>query len=193
MHSHQYSLILSIGDRNLDNIAFVKDSGVVFQLELHPWFDAKAHLNAHQAVPIRLTRNIHSLVTPFGVESVFSAVLSSSAACYARPQAILKPYLELFLREELVAWQSRPPLAVPPGQDKISKEQLQDAVATNVRTVLHRLDHLKHPADEGEAASKGTAASETLTTLCGKVTELIAAASDPEKLKDMPPAWHPWF
>ena len=86
---------------------------------------------------MRLTRNIHSFITPFGVESVFTAVLSSSAACYARPQvrlflllvaapaaccaarnlhcshrtaqAVLKPYLELFLRDELVAWQ------VPPG------------------------------------------------------------------------------
>jgi phosphatidylinositol kinase/protein kinase (PI-3 family) len=58
---------------------------------------------------------------------------------------------------------------------------------------LYSLDHLKHPADEGEAASKGTAATETLSLLCGKVVELISAATDPEKLKDMPPAWHPWF
>jgi hypothetical protein len=38
---------------------------------------------------MRLTRNIHSFITPFGVESVFTAVLSSSAACYARPQVRL--------------------------------------------------------------------------------------------------------
>jgi hypothetical protein len=59
--------------------------------------------------------------------------------------------------------------------------------------VVYSLDHLKHPADEGEAASKGTLATETLSLLCGKVVELISAATDPEKLKDMPPAWHPWF
>ena len=46
----------------------------------------QAHLNAREAVPMRLTRNIQSFITPFGVESVFTAVLSSSAACYARPQ-----------------------------------------------------------------------------------------------------------
>ena len=280
-------------------------------------FALQAHLNAREAVPMRLTRNIHSFITPFGVESVFTAVLSSSAACYARPQArprfaalqctaacclefcmhwtaqaVLKPYLELFLRDELVAWQvpperhlyaymhacpsARPPLAtagsttapivslsalgsvvlcsgstsgsdwsackpgttgdvstlriaLPCARPNGTSDGVKSTVAIACRSrqrrfrrpsrrtsarsfngaplalagvpssgserfdVVYSLDHLKHPADEGEAASKGTAATETLSLLCGKVVELISAATDPEKLKDMPPAWHPWF
>ena len=38
------SYILSIGERNLDNIVFIKKTGVTFHLDLHPIFDSKVRL-----------------------------------------------------------------------------------------------------------------------------------------------------
>lgn len=64
-------------------ILFARNSGKTFQVDFIPSYDQKGILERTEPVPFRLTRNLHTFFTPFGVEGVF--VSAMAAAAQVRP------------------------------------------------------------------------------------------------------------
>jgi hypothetical protein len=61
-----YMLLLS--GRSPSKILFTRDSGRVFQLDLLPLYNDKGSVERIEVVPYRLTRNLATFFTAFGVE-----------------------------------------------------------------------------------------------------------------------------
>ena len=62
------SALLRIGGRTPQKIMFAKNTGRIFMLDFHPAFDSKGMTEFVEPVPFRLTRNLHTFFTPFGVK-----------------------------------------------------------------------------------------------------------------------------
>ncbi|XP_078376381.1 transformation/transcription domain-associated protein-like isoform X4 [Oculina patagonica] len=143
--------------------------------------DAKGELDANRAVPFRLTPNIAEFVTPVGVNGVMSAAIVSAARCLAEPQFSVQSVLRAVLRDEMIAWHKKKqdethtlPLSNPPTD--MDSELLITLVNGAVTAITTRLQNLAQ-YEGGET----------------KVTTLIAAATSPDNLCRMDPAWHPWL
>ncbi|KAL9966032.1 hypothetical protein ACROYT_G024040 [Oculina patagonica] len=143
--------------------------------------DSKGELDANRAVPFRLTPNIAEFVTPVGVNGVMSAAIVSAARCLAEPQFSVQSVLRAVLRDEMIAWHKKKqdethtlPLSNPPTD--MDSELLITLVNGAVTAITTRLQNLAQ-YEGGET----------------KVTTLIAAATSPDNLCRMDPAWHPWL
>ena len=60
-------------------ILFARNSGKTFQVDFTPTYDQKGYLERTEPVPFRLTRNLHTFFTPFGVEGVFVSAMAAAA------------------------------------------------------------------------------------------------------------------
>ena len=49
------------------------------QVDFYPVYDARGLLERSEPVPFRLTRNLHTFFTPFGVEGVFVSAMAAAA------------------------------------------------------------------------------------------------------------------
>jgi len=143
--------------------------------------DTKGELDANRPVPFRLTPNIAEFVTPVGVNGVMTAAIVSAARCLAEPQFSVQSILKAVLRDEMIAWHKKKqdethslPLSNPPTD--MDSELLISLVNGAVTAIMTRLQNLAQ-YEGGET----------------KVTTLIAAATSPDNLCRMDPAWHPWL
>ena len=73
------STLLKLGGRSPNKILFARDSGRVFQTDFHPQFDQSGMAESGEPVPFRLTRNLQTFFTPFGVEGVFVTSIAAAA------------------------------------------------------------------------------------------------------------------
>ena len=60
--------MLLLSGRSPSKILFAKDSGRLFQLDLLPLYNDKGMVERIEVVPYRLTRNLATFFTAFGVE-----------------------------------------------------------------------------------------------------------------------------
>lgn len=60
--------MLLLPGRSPNKILFAKDSGRLFQLDLLPLYSDKGMVERVEVVPYRLTRNLATFFTTFGVE-----------------------------------------------------------------------------------------------------------------------------
>jgi transformation/transcription domain-associated protein len=98
------SALLRIGGRTPAKIMFAKNTGRVFMLDFHPAFDSKGMTEFVEPVPFRLTRNLHTFFTPFGVKGDFVASMAAAAQACATPGTNLEVQLLLFFRDQLMVW-----------------------------------------------------------------------------------------
>ncbi len=76
------SYALTIGGRQPNKILIARATGNVHQLEFYPTYAHNGLLDKAEPVPFRLTRNLATFFTPFGVEGVFLTSLAAAAqAC----------------------------------------------------------------------------------------------------------------
>lgn len=143
--------------------------------------DTKGELDANRPVPFRLTPNIAEFVTPVGVNGVMTAAMVSAARCLAEPHFSIQSILKAVLRDEIIAWHKKEQdenhafsLSNPPTD--MDSELLITLVNAAVNAITTRLQNLAQ-YEGGET----------------KVTTLIAAATSPDNLCRMDPAWHPWL
>lgn len=71
--------MLLIGGRAPNKILFSRATGRAWQTDLFPVYDATGLLERNEPVPFRLTRNLLSFFTPFGVDGVFVTVMACAA------------------------------------------------------------------------------------------------------------------
>ena len=73
------SHMLLIGGRAPNKILFSRANGRAWQTDLFPVYDQMGLLEKNEPVPFRLTRNLQSFFTPFGVDGVFVTVMACAA------------------------------------------------------------------------------------------------------------------
>lgn len=71
--------MLLVGSRSPNKLLIAKGSGKIHQLEFYPNYNNQCLLERNESVPFRLTRNLTSLFTPYGVEGWFVSTLTAAA------------------------------------------------------------------------------------------------------------------
>ncbi|CAH8274165.1 unnamed protein product [Arabidopsis lyrata] len=193
--SNFMSFILQIGGRSPNKILFAKNSGKMFQTDFHPSYDSNGMIELNEPVPFRLTRNMQSFLSHFGVEGpLMSNMCSASQAVFSSKQnEHLRYQLAMFFRDELLSWFGRRPLGVtvPPaaGIATLSSAELKHKVNSNVDDVIGRIRGIapQYCSEEDENSV------EPPQSVQRGVSELVEAALSPRNLCMMDPTWHPWF
>ena len=70
-----------MSERNPHRLLFDQSSAQVLSTELYPSYTSTGALKCAEAVPFRLTRNLHTLVEPFRLDGVFASAMASMAEC----------------------------------------------------------------------------------------------------------------
>lgn len=101
--------MLCIGGRTPYKTLFARASGRVWQADFSPQYSDRGTLERVESVPFRLTRNLHTFFTPFGVEGMFVSALAAGAeARPARTPASRTPCLHAVtaqpLNQNLAPW-----------------------------------------------------------------------------------------
>ncbi len=73
------SHLMLMGGRSPQKILFARASGRTWQTDFYPAYDAAGLLERNEPVPFRLTRNLFTFFTPFGVEGVFIPTMTIAA------------------------------------------------------------------------------------------------------------------
>ena len=180
--------LLRIGGRAPPKLLFARDSGRVFQADFHPSFDATTGLcESGEPVPFRLTRNLQTFFTPFGVEGTFVMGLAAAAQALLVPRTCIDAQLALFFRDELTLWPwrrvSTGNQVAPPSADEV-----RVMATANVEEVLVRCRMLSPVPPRQAVAPDGSCPS-----VQRGASTLVEAALSPKNLCRMDPTWAPWF
>ena len=116
-------------------------------------------------VPLRFTSNLQTIVPPFLTDGVLATTMGSSALALHSRLDILRPYLYLLFRDDLVAWwmnmkSSQRPV---PEQDQQRRERDSlEYLQENIRRVTARLSFCSPILpDENTSTSSGSGSSTT--------------------------------
>eukprot|EP00271_Cylindrocystis_brebissonii_P003645 TRINITY_DN1482_c0_g1_i1.p1 TRINITY_DN1482_c0_g1~~TRINITY_DN1482_c0_g1_i1.p1 ORF type:complete len:315 (+),score=71.34 TRINITY_DN1482_c0_g1_i1:493-1437(+) len=197
------SYMLHIGGRGPNKILFAKNTGRLFQSDFHPGYDQTGMVEPAEAVPFRLTRNLHTFFTQFGTDGLFTPGMCVAAQAMHDPKYGPMEYvLAMFFRDELISWSWR---RHPSGSSaaasggNILPADLQGKVSLNVEAALGRIDGIapqhyieEMERDEAEAKAGGLPLPPPVSVQRG-VAELVERALKPKNLCMMDPTWHPWF
>lgn len=99
--------MLLFSGRSPQKILFAKDTGKVFQMDLMPVYGNRGMLEREEPLPFRLTRNLASFFTAFGVEGVFATAMTNAAAAFLQKHTNVQHVLSVFFRDDIVAWAGR--------------------------------------------------------------------------------------
>ncbi|KAL3681984.1 hypothetical protein R1sor_000006 [Riccia sorocarpa] len=185
------SYALQIGGRSPNKILFARNTGKVFQNDFHPAYDMNGIVEFSEPVPFRLTRNLQTFFTPFGVEGFFVSSMCAAAQAVVASKH-MEPQLSMFFRDELISWSWRRPLGMPsaPGTPGgISSSELKQKVIGNAEQVMARVKAIApqcYPEEDEDSPDPPQSVQRG-------VTELVEAALRPKILCMMDPTWHPWF
>ncbi|PKA60897.1 Serine/threonine-protein kinase ATR [Apostasia shenzhenica] len=188
------SYMLQIGGRSPNKTLFAKNTGKIFQTDFHPAYDSSGMIEFNEPVPFRLTRNMQSFFSNFGVEGLIVSAMCSAAQSVSSPKQNQHIWYQLamFFRDELLSWSWRRPLgltAAPVAAGGINQMDFEQKVTTNVENVIDRIKGMapqfsseedENTTDPPQSVQKG-------------VTDLIEAALNPKNLCMMDSTWHPWF
>ncbi|KAH9662788.1 non-specific serine/threonine protein kinase [Citrus sinensis] len=193
------SFMLQIGGRSPNKILFAKNTGKIFQTDFHPAYDANGMIEFNEPVPFRLTRNMQSFFSHFGVEGLIVSAMCAAAQAVVAPKQseYLWYHLGMFFRDELLSWSWRRPLGMPlgpAGGSGLNPIDFKDKVSTNVENVIGRINGIAPQfSEEEENAQKESVLVEPPQSVQRGVTELVEAALSARNLCMMDPTWHPWF
>jgi transformation/transcription domain-associated protein len=176
------SALLRIGGRTPAKILFAKNTGRVFMLDFHPAFDSKGMVEFVEPVPFRLTRNLHTFFTPFGVKGDFVAAMAAAAQACAAPGTNLEVQLLLFFRDQLMVWPWRrmtPAAGSAAGATLLgpAPPDVRVMARNNVDEVLKRL-----PCIAPTPPRVGANPQEQLSSVQKGVIHLVEAALNPKNL-----------
>jgi len=166
---------------NPEMINIARDSGsVTFNFFKFDIDDSKGELDANRPVPFRLTPNICELISPVGVTGIVTNCMISVARCLVQPQFSISSYFRTILKDEMLTWNKKhdevnlTQSSVPSSE--MDSELLITMVTNATNAILTRLQNI---AQFENAESK--------------VGTLISAATNPDNLCRMDPAWNPWL
>ena len=160
-------------------------------LDFHPAFDSKGMTEFVEPVPFRLTRNLHTFFTPFGVKGDFVAVMAAAAQACAAPGTNLETQLLLFFRDQLMVWPWRRMTPAAGSAASLlgpTPADVRVMARANVDEVLKRLPCIAPTPPRG-----GVPPDRPMSSVQKGVIHLVEAAINPKNLCRMEPTWGPWF
>lgn len=183
--------ILSIGHRFPHKIGFSRDSCALVSTELLPALNQSGQFTLTEAVPFRLTPNIQSFMTDFGIEGPFTTFIAAFGQALSGKKQDIADYLTLFVRDEIFAWantvQGASVVSSLPADDIISMQsEIAGKIFQNVEIIMKRVQTLGCNKEVEKA-------SESLQPLDQTILDLISCAANPQKLAHMDSHWHPWL
>ncbi|CAH9116378.1 unnamed protein product [Cuscuta epithymum] len=189
------TFMLQIGGRVPNKILFAKNTGKIFHSDFHPAYDSNGMIEYNEPVPFRLTRNLQSFFSHFGVEGLIVSSMCATAQAVVSPKQIqhLWYHLAMFFRDELLSWSWRRQLGMPvgpvAGAGNLNPAELKQKITTNVEHVIGRVNVIapqyiseeeENTMDPPQSVQRG-------------VSDLVDAALSSRNLCMMDPTWHPWF
>ena len=206
--------ILKVGGRSPAKLLFAKSTGQIIQSEFHPIFHPETGIIENQEpVPFRLTRNLNTFLTPFGVEGMFVASMAAASRALVQPKTCLDVHLALYFRDELAALQSRSRGSngsqqqssgtqgggsfVSMSDDDTMKRQAQANVQETFK-MIRTLTGSGAPGTNPGQGHRDRAATFTPANDAGRdihqpIIELVERALSTDNLCKMDPMWHPWL
>lgn len=186
------STILKLGGRSPNKILFARDSGKVFQTDFHPQFDQHGLAETGEPVPFRLTRNLQTFFTPFGVEGCFVTSIAATAQAVLQPGMCFEAQLALFFRDQLMLWPWRRQQAVGPQVGGpgpgASAPELKQIALRNMEKAMERCHDIAPLLPS--ASAEGTPVGGSVQR---GVSQLVEQALSPKNLCRMDATWWPWF
>lgn len=178
--------IVKVGDRVPYKISFSRSSGELINSEFYPVYNNNQVIELSESVPFRLTPNLTTFLSPHLVNGIFGTSMISAAACMIKHQDILKNFMYLFFRDDIMSYSSSQ-LTISSDQDQqVIESRFREKISVNTLEVLSRLHVIMSTVDPGD--SRGKSASRRR-----QVHRLIADATNESNLSMMTPVWHPWF
>lgn len=156
--------ILGLGDRHLENILLIQNSGSILHVDFDCLFDKGKHLNVPELVPFRLTQQFRdALGVVNGYEGPFRKVSELTLNIVRSNEDLLMVVLEAFVHDPVV-------------QDRINNLNPTEALARTRAKIRGISESNSAPLSVG-----------------GLVDELIQTAVSPELLCQMFRGWLPWI
>jgi len=177
--------VMRIGGRNPDRIFVNCESGRVLTRELRPNYSGKdgSMYNLAESVPFRLTRNLTRLLGPTLVDGTMRASMGSVAICLSERRDLMKNYLSLFIRDDMVSYtRSKSATQRSEREERVAIEEMRPQVTKNAEAVMSRIEALRPELDRTEGKE-----------LDSEVVSLIQSASNEDDLCQMPSTWHAWL
>lgn len=210
--------VFAIGARTPHKIMIQPNNAVVYNYEQLPSFNNAGQMALMEAVPFRLSPSVQKFIGAAGIEGVLAETIFAMAHCFnTGEEGDLGVYLPLYLREELVAFlllsqqqhsTSNPPSpSLPSGSptqtfaDRVDKEaaifknfsyahldscELLLKVKQNIELVTKRIQTLA-------GCKTLEKVPEVTTPINQNILDLLACATNIQKLALMDPSWHPWI
>lgn len=183
--------ILAIGHRFPHKIGFDRSSCSLVSSELLPALNQSGQFTLTEAVPFRLTPNIQSFLTDFGIEGPFTTYIAALGQALSGKKQDLSDYLTLFVRDEIFTWagtnQGAAVISSLPVDDIISMQsEIAGKIFQNVEIIMKRVQTLGCSKEVEKSA-------ESLQPLDQTILDLISCAANPQKLAHMDSHWHPWL
>ena len=183
--------ILAIGHRFPHKIGFTRDSCSFISSEMLPALNQSGQFTLTEAVPFRLTPNVQTFLTDFGIEGPLTTFIAALGQALSGKKQDLSDYLTLFVRDEIFAWAntSQGAAVIPslPSDDIISMQsEIASKIFQNVEIIMKRVQTLG-------CSKEFEKASESLQPLDQTILDLISCAANPQKLAHMDAHWHPWL
>ena len=204
------SYLMKIGERQLHRIAFFRQNGRLINSEFFPTYNESGIVESNEPVPFRLTRNLQQALSPTLIDGLFSSAIMSANSCLLANQDIIRNYLSLFIRDDLLSWHSarQGPIESDVRQRELEKAQ-REKVSMNTTMVLKRI-HMLMPNQPHQPSAAERQAQQAAHHAAGhhgpapnaasqpqplnhKIHLLIKVATSKQKLSSMGPQWAPWF
>ncbi|CEP01214.1 hypothetical protein PBRA_001820 [Plasmodiophora brassicae] len=181
--------VLRVGDRSLHKTLLSRSTGNITMTEFYPSYNSSNIIETSDAVPFRLSPNLSTFIGPHLISGVLSSTLVSVSACLLKHQDILKNYLYLFIRDDLVSWHSTKKVLLADSAQRALEYEVRLQISNNTLQVLRGIQSFM-----ASSKSEGGAGSDTSTEpINAKVLHLIRQAMKEEYLCAQSPTWHPWF
>lgn len=183
--------MLLLGGRTPFKVLIAKDTGCMAHTELILVYDERSGmLQNMEAVPFRLTRNLTSFFSGFGVEGIFCMAMVNAAQAILHKNTNIQHVLALFFRDDIVAWSGRRSTSKNTIVSGLKNEMIKSLVIKNSGAALARLREIA-PSVAPEEVQHVLVGRES--TVIHGVRALVEAATEPRNLCKMEATWHPWF
>ncbi|KAK5137805.1 hypothetical protein LTR08_007377 [Meristemomyces frigidus] len=182
-----------------NKMSIARRNGNIWGSELLPYMPpTRPYFTNPEPVPFRLTPNLQTLMGPIHTEGIFTCALMAIARCLtsdssyttAQPPATgtapangilegtnceLEHHLSIFIRDEMTFWYTTS------HRQSIKENELRENVQRNADAIVNKaLVIAKEPAAGNLPASQS-------------VLDLVARATNPEKLCQTDLLWMPWL
>lgn len=206
---------MSLSGRTPSRILFSRGSGNVLMTDFYPQYSTQTCVMSHsETVPFRLTRNLHSFFTVFGIEGTFVSAMTLLSVAAVQPRSNIGDFLHLTFRDDLTSWQVEMMVrqlrsmkdGAEGGLTMLGGGALKEAVGKNAdmaigkfarvapRVMVHALEgqqgsapgspHLRYLSGDRPGVSDD---------VMGTAKKLVEIATDTKNLCIMELSWVPWY